>query len=44
MTRTHFWVTTFALVGVVSGVLAAGLTWLVLVHPLAVVQAFSGVR
>lgn len=44
MTHTRFWLTTIGLLGMVSGVLAAGLTWLVLAHPLAVVQAFSGVR
>lgn len=45
MTRTtNYWLTGFAVLGTVSGVLAAGLTWMVLVHPIAVVQVFSGVR
>ena len=42
--RTHYWLTGFAVIGTVSGVLAAGLMWMVLVHPIAVVQALSGVR
>ncbi|MEO8484566.1 MAG: hypothetical protein ABI634_20350 [Acidobacteriota bacterium] len=44
MMRTNYWLAGLAVMGTVSGVLAAGLTWMVLVHPLALVQAFSGVR
>jgi hypothetical protein len=44
MTRTDIWLTGFAVVGAVAGVLAAGLLWLVLAHPIAVVQALSGIR
>jgi len=44
MTRTDIWLAGFAVVGVVAGVLAAGLLWMVVAHPLAVVQALGGIR
>ncbi|HVW03845.1 MAG TPA: hypothetical protein VHB78_02505 [Vicinamibacterales bacterium] len=44
MTRTDIWVTGFAVVGGVASVLAAGLLWMVLVHPIALAQALNGMR
>lgn len=44
MTRSEMWLTGFAVVGAVAGVLAAGLLWLVLVHPIALVQALGGIQ
>jgi putative flippase GtrA len=44
MTRTEIWLTRFAIVGTVAGVLAAGLLWLVVAHPIAVAQALGGIR
>jgi hypothetical protein len=44
MTRIDIWLAGFGVVGAVAGVLAAGLLWLVVAHPIAVVQALGGVR
>jgi hypothetical protein len=44
MRRTDYWLAGFAVLGGVSGVMAAGLMWMVLLHPIAVVQALAGVR
>lgn len=43
MTATaRFWFATFAIVGVTSGLLAAGLLWSILTRPLLVVQTVAG--
>jgi hypothetical protein len=44
MTRIDFWVTGFAAVGTLAGIAAAALFWLVVAHPIAVVQALSAGR
>jgi hypothetical protein len=38
----RFWFATFAIVGMTSGLLAAGLLWSILTRPLVVVQALVG--
>lgn len=38
----RIWFTTFAAVGLVAGVAAAGLLWLLVARPLTLLQALSG--
>lgn len=38
----RIWFTTFAVVGLASGLLAGGVLWLILTRPLLVVQAVAG--
>jgi hypothetical protein len=42
MTRIDLWLTSFAIVGTLAGIAAAALFWLVVAHPIAVVQALGG--
>ena len=43
MTGTgRIWFTTFAVVGMASGLLAGGLLWIILTRPMLVVQALAG--
>lgn len=40
----HIWFAMFAVVGVVSGLLAAGVLWMIVTRPLLVAQAVAGLR
>lgn len=40
--HARIWFTTFATVGLLAGAVAAGLLWLLLAHPLSLLQAAAG--
>jgi hypothetical protein len=41
MSRTDQWLTSLAVLGLVAGTLAVGLLWLVLMRPVALVEAIG---
>jgi TRAP-type C4-dicarboxylate transport system permease small subunit len=41
MSRTEKWLTAMVVFGMTAGVLAAGLLWMVLTHPVALVEALA---